>query len=60
MKLGGKIAAFNVDPDFGTAIDGLIFVDLLKASPRDIARYMGKLLYQAYRNAQTKESLCES
>ncbi|MBR5591113.1 MAG: lysophospholipid acyltransferase family protein [Kiritimatiellae bacterium] len=60
MKLGGKIAAFNVDPDFGTAIDGLIFVDLLKASPRDIARYMGKPLYQAYRNAQTKESLCES
>jgi putative hemolysin len=56
MKLGGKIVAFNVDPDFGTAIDGLIVVDLLEASPRDISRYMGKSLYEAYCNAQQKEN----
>lgn len=56
LKLGGKIVAFNVDPDFGTAIDGLIIVDLLKASPRDISRYMGKSLYEAYCNAQEKEN----
>lgn len=54
LKLGGKIVAFNVDPDFGTAIDGLIVVDLLKASPRDISRYMGKSLYKTYCDAQTK------
>ena len=51
LKLGGKIAAFNVDPDFGTVVDGLIVVDLLRAPPRDIARYMGRELYEAYRNA---------
>ncbi len=51
LKLGGKIVAFNVDPDFGTVVDGLIVVDLLRAPPRDIARYMGRELYEAYRNA---------
>lgn len=60
LKLGGKIVAFNIDPDFGTAIDGLIVVDLLKAPPRDIARYMGKALYQTYCEAQAKEPSCES
>lgn len=55
LKLGGRIAAFNVDPDFGTVVDGLIVVDLLRAPPRDIARYMGKTTYEAYRNAPRKE-----
>jgi putative hemolysin len=60
LKLGGKIVAFNIDPSFGTTIDGLIVVDLLKASPRDISRYMGKALYQAYCDAQLKDEKCES
>lgn len=60
LKLGGKMVAFNVDPEFGTTIDGLIVVDLLKAPPRDIARYMGKQCYQYFCEAQTKEALCES
>lgn len=55
LKLGGRIAAFNVDPDFGTVVDGLIVVDLLKAPPRDIARYMGKTAYEAYLRAPREE-----
>ncbi len=55
LKLGGKIVAFNVDPDFGTVVDGLIVVDLLKAPPRDIARYMGKDQYEVYRRTQRKD-----
>ena len=51
LKLGGRIAAFNVDPDFGTVVDGLIIVDLLKVPPRDVIRYMGKELYEAYVSA---------
>ncbi len=51
-RLGGKVVAFNVDPDFGTVVDGMIVVDLLKAPSRDIARYMGKELYSAYIAAQ--------
>ncbi len=55
LKLGGKIVAFNVDPEFGTVVDGLIVVDLLSASPRAIARYMGAEAYAAYRAAPREE-----
>ncbi len=48
QKLGGKIVAFNVDPEFGTVVDGLIVVNLMTAPPRDIARYMGKENYQTF------------
>ena len=41
LKLGGKILAFNVDPDFGDCIDGLILVDLRKTDGRTRAHYMG-------------------
>ncbi|MHC1790817.1 lysophospholipid acyltransferase family protein [Solidesulfovibrio sp.] len=42
LKLGGKLLAFNVDKDFSDCLDGLIVVDLLKADPRQLERYMGK------------------
>ena len=42
LKLGGKILAFNVDPDFGDCIDGLILVDLRKTERRTRAHYMGE------------------
>jgi len=42
LKLGGRIAGFNVDPDFGNVLDGLIIVDLTKTEQRMLGRYMGK------------------
>ncbi len=42
LKLGGKLAGFNVDPDFGNALDGLIVVDLLETSERSLKKFMGK------------------
>jgi putative hemolysin len=42
LKLGGKLAAFNVDRAFGNALDGLIVVDLLQTDARSLERYMGK------------------
>lgn len=42
LKLGGRIVAFNVDPDFNNSLDGLIAVDLLNADPRTLSRYLGK------------------
>ncbi len=42
LKLGGKILAFNVDPDFNEALDGLLLVDLTKTDPKILAHYMGK------------------
>jgi putative hemolysin len=41
LKLGAKLLAFNVDPDFGNCVDGLIVVDL--ADPKaPVERYFGK------------------
>jgi len=42
LKLGGKVLAFNVDPDFQDCLDGLIKVDVLQTPPRILAMYMGK------------------
>ena len=41
LKLGGELVAFNVDPNFANALDGLIVVDLHKTDVRVLARYMG-------------------
>ena len=41
LKLGGEVLAFNVDPDFHQALDGLIVVDLVHADATAIGRYMG-------------------
>lgn len=48
LKLGGKLAGFNVDPDFGNALDGLIVVDLLQTSERSLKKFMGKDEAAAY------------
>ena len=42
LKMGGKVLAFNVDPDFNDALDGLIMMDLRDADPKVLARYMGR------------------
>lgn len=42
LKLGGQVLTFNLDRDFGDAIDGLIVVDLTKTPEKALARYMGK------------------
>ncbi|WP_147820218.1 lysophospholipid acyltransferase family protein [Salidesulfovibrio onnuriiensis] len=42
LKLGGKILGFNVDPDFGNCMDGLILVDLRNTDPKILARFMGR------------------
>jgi putative hemolysin len=42
LKLGGKILGFNVDPDFGNCLDGLILVDLMDSDPKVLGRFMGR------------------
>ncbi|OSM04879.1 lysophospholipid acyltransferase family protein [Magnetofaba australis] len=41
LKLGGKLAGFNIDPAFSNVLDGLIFVDLLETEPKTLIKYMG-------------------
>ncbi len=42
LKLGGKLLGFNVDPDFGNCMDGLILVNLTETAPKILRRFMGK------------------
>jgi len=48
LKLGGKLLAFNVDPDFSSVVDGLIVVDLLQTSPKILRRYMGNEVAEVF------------
>jgi len=41
LKLGGKILAFNLDPRFVNALDGLVVVDLRETHLDTLERYMG-------------------
>ena len=49
LKIGGKILGFNVDPDFGNVLDGLILVDLAAADERFMAKYMGAEALREFR-----------
>jgi putative hemolysin len=42
VKLGGKLMAFSVDPQFGNTLDGFVLIDLTRTNPETLARYMGK------------------
>jgi len=42
VRLGGKLLAFSVDPQFGNTLDGFVMVDLTRTSPEILTRYMGK------------------
>jgi putative hemolysin len=42
LRLGGKLLAFNIDPDFSYVLDGLILVDLTKTDTKVLERYMGQ------------------
>ena len=41
LRLGGKVAAFSVDPKFSNALDGLLILDLCDTTPKLLAKYMG-------------------
>lgn len=41
LRMSGQILSFNIDPDFGQCLDGLIVVDFLNSDPRLLRAYMG-------------------
>lgn len=41
LRLGGQMLGFNVDNQFGDALDGLILVDLRRTELRALSRYLG-------------------
>jgi putative hemolysin len=42
LKLGGRIAAWNVDEKFSRVLDGLVIVNLRKTDRRVLEKYMGR------------------
>ena len=50
LELGGRLLAFNLDPQFNNTLDGLIFVDLAEANRRLLEFYMGKDCAAQYLN----------
>lgn len=42
LKVGGRIAAWNVDDKFSSILDGLVVVDLRRTEPRLLDKYMGR------------------
>ena len=48
LKLNGQLMGFNVDPDFGNVLDGLILIDVPSIDPRVMKKYLGKETGEAY------------
>ncbi len=42
VKLGGRLLAFSVDPQFGNTLDGFVMVDMTATPQEMLTRYMGK------------------
>ena len=42
VRLGGKLLAFSVDPQFANTLDGFVLMDLTQTTPEILSRYMGK------------------
>lgn len=55
LRLGGRLLAFNVDPDFNDALDGLILVDLMCTPARVLEKYLGKEGVMSFRAFHSSE-----
>lgn len=42
LRLNARIIAFNIDPDFGDALDGLVVIDLTRVDRPILERYLTK------------------
>jgi putative hemolysin len=54
LKLGGRMLGFNVDPDFGDALDCLVLVDLRKTNPRVLQKYMSEEAWGRFSRAHRR------
>ena len=53
-KLGGRVLTFNVDHDFGGALDGLILTDLRTADAGALKKYMGADAFAKFQSGGTR------
>lgn len=48
LKMGARMLAFNVDPDFSNVLDCLMLTDLTKTDKHLLSKYMGKDKIESY------------
>lgn len=48
LKLHGQILSFNIDPDFGQCLDGLIMVDFTRSNNKLLKQYMGNEAWESF------------
>lgn len=48
LKLNGQMISFNIDPDFGECLDGLVLVDFTKSDPKWVRSMMGEAGYKNF------------
>ncbi len=48
LKLNGQLMGFNVDPDFGDVLDGLILIDVPSIDERVMKKYLGNETGEVY------------
>jgi putative hemolysin len=53
LNLGGRLLAFNLDPQFSNVVDGLVLVDLLETDQKQLVRYLGSAGSETFRNHHT-------
>ena len=41
LRLNGSLLAFNIDPDFGDVLDGLMLIDVTQIEPKMFRRFLG-------------------
>jgi len=57
LNLGGRLLAFNLDPQFSNVVDGLILVDMLETDQKQLVRYLGSAgskTFLTYHTASTQ------
>jgi putative hemolysin len=57
LRLGARLLGFNVDPDFGNVLDGLMLIDLLDVEPVVLNRYMGRENADAFRRFHARTAI---
>jgi len=57
LKLNGQLMGFNVDPDFGNVLDGLILIDVPSIDERVMKKYLGAETGEAYLQYHQKQSV---
>lgn len=56
LKMGGKILAFNVDPEFSDVLDAMMYIDLRETEPQMLKKYMSPQGFAVFADTHNLEN----